>query len=371
MMILLKNVVKNSNLVPRLTFNFSNQNSSRHIFSAKFHDIDLLKDREAKQKLLISDIDFFKKNIKDNYEKHGIKNIFDEELLQAIVLTSNDMELKLAQNLILDFLSDELRYEQKQFNKLLKFWYRKCFTLNSVDLAQSMWTNSQVQKVFALNSVKNNRLYFDLLFINEMYDKILEEFLNDVEKYSQEQDVLLIVSLSCYKQNTKDSLEMCMKHVIPNISASRIVTARAIKVAALLAYNLGEYAVAQSLVKKQNAKKQTFNENMELLILIAVGRIDQAVNMFQARMMPKPHFTYPEQIMYSTVEALMKAVRDQGDKDLQNQMMEMVVAIDKSEVAEIVSYNLEDMILMELEPASEKPDLKRTRYKRLNRDSQE
>ena len=76
-MILLKNVVKNSNLVPRLTFNFSNQNSSRQIFSAKFHDIDLLKDREAKQKLLISDIDFFKKNIKDNYEKHDIKNIFD------------------------------------------------------------------------------------------------------------------------------------------------------------------------------------------------------------------------------------------------------------------------------------------------------
>ena len=68
-----------------------------------------------------------------------------------------------------------------------------CYFLNHVNPARSFWNDPKVKEtMIAENSKSMSRLYFDLLFNNECYNEILEEFDKNPDCFNKNQDCLVL-----------------------------------------------------------------------------------------------------------------------------------------------------------------------------------
>ena len=185
-----------------------------------------------------------------------------------------------------------------------------------------------------------------------MHVELLEEFNRDPEGYSKlpGQPPLILAALSYYKIGDRESLKEGLKltHLVDPARFSRSKTVNAV---CLLAYNLGEYSVAQSLLMKQRKvqlqerrKHSAFNDGLQVLVLVNTGKLEEAVRQFRLSFLPTSSES-SRTVHYCVVSELLTAVRESQDEQLYRELMKMVLVIEKSDLVFLNNESLEDRIM--------------------------
>ena len=130
------------------------------------------------------------------------------------------------------------------------------------DPAKKLWNSPSLANTRITNNTRICQVYYDLLYNCAMYEEVLKEFREryDVFKHSQNcllignflgilnvlKSFILLVSFCCYKIGTREALDTCLNTIVPLISLEFRGKSKIEMAAALLAYNLGEFAVGKS-----------------------------------------------------------------------------------------------------------------------------
>jgi len=318
---------------------------NRPLFCDTFHGVDKIAGKVAKQKLLISNPVVFKEKIRNNFEKSGLRNIFSEEVEKFQLLCEDKEDLDFALALIDKSLSSDfssVRMDDYSFENIL-LYFQICYLKNLPNQALKGWKNPTLKSTTLLENNKTiSRLHFDLLFNNAMYQEIVDEFFSNINHNVKHSGPTTLTSLACYKLGTRKSLEQSIR--ILSLSNSHDVTVgkRCTKSAALLAYNLEEYAVAHDIIKKYGGKGVLFNDTLELMVLAAAGRLEEAILFFRVNFVPRLSDEEGRKVLYCGVEKLIVAVKENGDKEMLKEVMEMVFVMDKT--VTVRNETLEDIL---------------------------
>ena len=330
------------------------------LYSDTFQGFDLTRSRVAKANLLVSDQSEVKAKMKAEYLENGLKNIFNEEIQRLLLLSSSAEDLELCLSVICGQLQDNLHsldYTNLSYN--LQLFFEMCHIINTPEPAMKCWNEPEMRLI--LKSLKSRkrveRMFFDLLFKNEMYRELVDEFQVQPDQYSNlpGQAPLVLALLSLYKIGTRASLEEGLK-LVPLVEQSKLSRSRSIKAMCLLAYNLGEHSVAHSLLTKQmkmrfeeKRKFSSFNDSLHVQILIATGKLSEAVTKFRIHFLP----TSPRDkltVYYCVVKDLLMAVKEKDDEELYKEVMKMVLFIEKSEQVYLSNQSLEEDLFRIVEP---------------------
>ena len=157
-------------------------------------------------------------------------------------------------------LSDDLR-KLDEFNQTItKLFFWRCFETSSPEPARKLWTSPHIK----YSTTNNSLLYYDLLYNCGKYEEVLKEFQENYERLKSSQSCLMLgrhkakncfagikdiiffsVSFCCYKLGTREALETCLSKIIPIISLEHRGKSKIEMATALMAYNLGEFAVGE------------------------------------------------------------------------------------------------------------------------------
>ena len=217
---------------------------------------------------MLGDVEGFKSKVKANFETSGIQNIFFDDIGKMINLSASEEDLRLCKDLLLAIVGNELRMSgprenQEVYGTMVNF-FRMCKYLNSIEVARELWNNEKVKETMVLeNSRTVKNLYFDHLFVNGHYQEILEEINKIPQKALDDTNlsfgknnyiywIFLLTqrlihtsgALCCYKIGTKESLEKAVK-LTTLLNRDKVSNTRAIKAAALLAFNQNELALGK------------------------------------------------------------------------------------------------------------------------------
>ena len=345
---------------PSLRTVLSTQRAS--LYSDAFNRLDMTKSKVAKANLLVSDQSEAKAKLKKEYLDNGLRNIFNEEIQRLILLSSQEEDLEFCQKVVCDQLQDNLHsLDLTNLNYNLMLFFDMCHIINSPGPARKCWSQSEVRSILeSLRSRRRiHRVYFHLLYKNEMYGDLLEEFQLQPEDLSKlpGQAPLVLALVSLYKIGSRASLEEGLK-LVPLVDPAKLSSSRGVKAVSLLAYNLGEYSIAQSLLTKQmkmrvqeRRKFSSFNDSLHVLLLIATGKLSEAVTKFRIHFLP----TSPKdklRLNYCVVGDLLTAVKD--NEELYKEVMKMVLFIEKSEQVFLSNLSLEDELLKTMDVINDK-----------------
>jgi len=322
----------------------------KNICSDVYLGIDITAAQVSKQKLLTMEPAVFKEKLKADFEESGLRSIFSEDVKKFIILGETKEDFDLALNLLIEgFNPIVLRLEQFSDSGLknLVLYFRMCYLKNLPSQAIAGRNNLALKSSTLMENNKSiNKLYFDLLFKNNLHQEVLNEFLTNKEHYLKQSIPTTIAFLSCYKLGTRESLKQSASMLVLATKLNMRVSHICSKSVALLSYNLEEYALAHDIIRKYGSS--IFHTTLELMVLTATGRLDEAVLLFRVKMLPKYPAEKNREVFYCGVAKLMVAVKESGDKEMLKEVMEMVIAMD--ETVTVRNETLEDIILMPIVP---------------------
>ena len=324
---------------------------SASLYSDRFMNLDQTKKKIEKIKLVISDQSQAKEKIKAEYSTNGIKNIFNEEIYRMLLISNTSEDMEFCRKVLTAQLQDSLHsLDYPSLSYKYQLFFDLCHINNLPQVAIKCWNQPEVRAF--LPSLRNRKWiikpFFDLLFENQLYRELLEEFGRETEYYSNTpgQCPLVLASLAHYRIGSRDSLEELIK-LIPLVERSRLSKSRVLKAASLLAYNLGELAVAHSVLARQmrtrvqeRRKFSPFADSLNIKLLIATGKLEEAVTLFRVHFLP----TCPQDrlsVHYCLVRDLLAAVKKE-DGNLCREVMEMVLIIENSDQVFLNNHSLED-----------------------------
>ena len=110
---------------------------------------------------------------------------------------------------------------------------------------------------------------------------------------------------------------------------------------------------------KRRRKWPLFYNNLELLILLKAGRLEEAVTFSRAFFSPKPHLQRTRRVVLSpVVEELVKTVTESGDTELVPLVMEIVEGLERDDAVTVWSHTLEDLMMMPIKSKFHEEDVK-------------
>ena len=324
------------------------------LYSDAFLGLESTKNNISKQKLLVTDPSTVKEKLKSEFQNNKLRNIFSEEINRLLYFSTTAEDLDFCREIIVAQLKDSLYcLDLTNLQYQLQLFYDMCQINNLPREANKCWNEPEVRVFMSSSSNRRRiaRLFFDLLFENEMYQELLEEFNRDPEGYSKlpGQPPLILAALSYYKIGDREALKEGLK-LTNLVDPARFSRSKAVNAVCLLAYNLGEYSVAQSLLKKQRKvqvqerrKHSAFNDGLEVLVLVNTGKLEEAVRQFRLSFLPTSQQSL--RVHYCVVSELLTAVRASQDEKLYREVMKMVLVIEKSDQIFLTNHSLEDGIM--------------------------
>lgn len=323
------------------------------IYSDAFLSLDVTRNKISKQKLLVADPNQVKEAIKSEFQQTGLKNIFNEEINRLLYFSTTAEDINFSREIIVAQLRDSLHcLDIDNLYYKLQLFFEMCHINNLPLEAIACWNEPEV-RASIMYKKRILRGFLDLLFKNEMYHELLEEFNRDPEGYSKlaGQSALVLAALSCYKLGDKESLREGLK-LMNLVDPARLSRSKAVNAVSLLAFNLGEYSLAQSLLMKQRKmqvqekkKHSAFNDSLHVLLLVKTGKLEEAVLQFRLSFLPTSSSESPRLVYYFLVSELLAAVRESQDELLYREAMKMVLVIEKSDLVFISHETLEDVVL--------------------------
>jgi len=327
-------------------------------FYEDYYNLELVKELGEKAQSQMKNPEAFKKSVTKNFHESGLKNIFLTEIDQYLKLAQSKDEMKEAVNILVALMNNELPFDAEEFQKLLIYFLKKCYSFSAVDEAKQLWSTNLLR--FSNNTNSNlMRLYLDILYSHGRYEDVIDEFdksnflFNNNVKGLQSLD---LVSFSCFKIGTRESLKKNIQEVLPlyqgKFESDRLV----LQFTAMHAFKLEEYAVAMMYVQKLKENTRfvhPFHIDLEMMILIKTGKLEEAFTMFRANHMSR--MNGQGYILSPIVVELVKELRNHEDGGhLLKEMLTLVGTIDSQNPEQVINCSLEDMLPKKKSPEKKK-----------------
>ena len=322
------------------------------LYSDAFLCLDVTRNNISKQKLLVTDPSQVKEKIKSEFQQSGVRNIFNEEINRLLYFSVTTEDMDFSRKIIVAQLQDSLHcLDLENLYYKLQLFFEMCHINNIPWEAIKCWNEPEVRACIMYKK-RIVRTFLDLLFENELYQELLEEFNRDPEGYSKlpGQSPLVLAAMSYYKIGCRESLKEGLK-LMNLMDPARLSRSRAVNAVSLLAFNLGEYSLAQSLLMKQRKlqvqerlKHTSFNDNLQVLVLVKTGKLQEAVRQFRLSFLPTSS-VISRRVYYCVVSELLTAVRESQDEQLYRELMKMVLVIEKSDQVFVSNESLEEGIM--------------------------
>jgi len=306
-----------------------------------------------------------KAQVFEKFESEGLKSVFNDEILTAVSVSSSNEDLHKSVALIDSILSDDLRRLDEFNSTITRAFFRRCFEENVPDPAKKLWTSPSLANTRITNNTRICQVYYDLLYNCAMYEEVLKEFRERYDVFKHSQNCLLIVSFCCYKIGTREALNTCLNTIVPLISLEYRGKSKIEMAAALLAYNLGEFAVAHNIVRRQAGARPprrypVFYKNLEILILASAGRPAEALRLTRTQFVPKSHLSsnVKSTMVNQTAEELVKSVMKTKDQEMLQELKSLLEFFENTDQVEVMSKSLEEYLLspIDLSNRSNKDD---------------
>jgi len=327
-------------------------------FYEDYYDLEIVKELGLKAQLQMKNPEDFQKSVEKNFHESGLKNIFLTEIDQYLKLAQSKDEMKEAVNILVVLMNNDLMFDAEQFQKILIYFLKKCYTYSCVEEAKQLWSTNLLRFGKNTNS-KLMRLYLDILYSNGCYEDVIDEF--DKSNFLFNGNVkglqsLALISLSCFKIGTRDSLKKNIQEVLPvykgKFEAARFV----LQYTAMHAFNLEEYALSMMYVQKLKERTRfthPWHKDLEVMILIKTGKLVEAVAMFRAQLSSR--MEGQGYILYPIVKELVKEVQNYEDNGhLLKEMLALVSTIDSQSPKQVINCSLEDTLPKKQSPYKEK-----------------
>ena len=95
---------------------------------------------------------------------------------------------------------------------------------------------------------------------------------------------------------------------------------------------------------QERLKHTSFNDNLQVLVLVKTGKLEEAVRQFRLCFLPTSSGS-SRRVHYCVVSELLTAVRESQDEELYRELMKMVLVIEKSDQVFVSNESLEDGIM--------------------------
>lgn len=305
---------------PRLVFRIHNQLvnnlQNRNLFSSTFHLLDVTEKQIYKERAATKDSLVYKDTIVSYGEKGRVITVAG--ITKYLLLSEGVKDLNFGLYLINRTISADLKthgYSEGTFD-LIWLFLRICFIQNLPVQATMAWNDPVIRSTqYTLDRARLARLYFDLLFINNMYNKVLDSFNKDFEKLVSKFDCVKLTCISCYKLGTVEALEEGLKILSHPSCVIDTPTNRSYQALALLAYKLHKFSIAYNLLVKYgslNTKDRSvplFNRSLMLMVLADMGELEEAMTLLHTGICIKK-----KKFNYFAIEKLLEAAKT-ADKD--------------------------------------------------------
>lgn len=260
--------------------------------------------------------------------------VFTEDMKVLVYTAETELELDLLVRMIHRFSSQSknLRFSSFTFGPLVM---RLLHIQNKPELAFTLFMDKTLSQFF--NQMSSCRTLMDLLYESKQYDKLLatmDAIIRDVRidgmKYPM--DCVTIAAGACYHLDTEESLQKLVTLFKDTAQNSAIVSHRAVCYGAMLALNKKKPEIAYemlSLIKDgENTKMPVLYFNVKVLTYVALGRLEQALNMMRGILSQDlpDHVKYRGEVFDDVLAAVgQAAAKDSVSKELKN----LVASTDK------------------------------------------
>ena len=328
---------------------------SQNLFSDTFHLLDVTQKAIAKQKAVTKDSVVFKETIKRSLNKKGggaVETVSTKDIIKFLLLSEGQQDLRYGPILLNRAISTDLLalgYSEGTFD-LIWLYMRVCYIQNLPLQATQAWEDPVIRSTnYTVDRARLARLYFDLLFTNNMFKEVLDTFNKDHDRLVTKFDCVKLTCLSCYKLGTTSSLEAGLEILAHPSCVIDTPANRSYQALALLAYNLKQFHVAYDLLVKYgsaniHAKRvPMFNKSLMLMVLADLGWLKEAVMLMDTRDNRKKVFNY-----YAVEKVLESAKKSSSDK-LVKRIKKMNLLPYNHDILQ--EEGLEQMLLKEIKPS--------------------
>jgi len=333
--------------------------SSRWIYSAAYLGIDI--SLFARQRTLHPHQEIFKDQVRNNFYKTKLSNILVDDIDKFISLSVSEEDLELSRKLIGAAANDEfLKVIEPDFLKeLFSNFIQVCYLQNNPHEAMQAWKDPCLMNdIFELSKFdysKPSVIYLNLLLQNGMYEELLATFSADQDNLMIVRKAILLSILACYKLGTKEALTRCVQYLsihkqMKGVPEYRFLDERMWLGAALLAFNLEEYAKAHMIIQHYQQvtrrKKGKFEgtlvvNSLMMMVLAKSGRLEEAIILMKEICPQKNMSNAPRRVCYTAVETVVAAA-SQASKETFSQVMEIVDDMDDK--ANVVEDTMEEIL---------------------------
>eukprot|EP00092_Neocalanus_flemingeri_P018851 GFUD01020412.1.p1 GENE.GFUD01020412.1~~GFUD01020412.1.p1 ORF type:complete len:371 (-),score=103.45 GFUD01020412.1:35-1147(-) len=331
------------------------QCKSQNLFSNAFHLVDVTEKEILKAKLLNKDPGAVKKRIIVNLIKTGPKHVPAEDLVKFLLLSEGERDLKFALFVLNKTILEDQRVLGSSERSFDHIWlYLKiCYVQNLPLAATQAWTDPVIRATnYTKERARLSRLYFDLLFNNNMFQDVLDTFNKDFDQFITKFDCVKLTCLSCYKLGTKTALQEGLNILAHPSCIIDTPSNRSYQAVALLAYSLKEFSIAYDLLIKYGTTRKNevdpfFPKTLMLLVLADLGWLEEAVLLLESSWLVRDGSK--KKFSYFAVEKVLDVARESGDKEAENKIMKMRLL--PPSYAYFPEAGLEQMLLKEIKPS--------------------
>jgi len=269
---------------------------ARNLFSGSYHGVNYVKDLMKEENMKCSSLSqelpiCYKETYKEVLRiKVRRRNCEIKDLTKLFLLTESEEDLSLCFTLLQRTVVKDLALHDKYFDLLLWLYMQLCFIFNLPRKASLSWNDPVIRSTgLNMSRSRTSRIYFDLLFINNMYRDVLDTFKKDVDRLVMKHDCVLLTCLACYKIGTKSALEEGL-HILGHPALVKEPSNRCYQSIALLAYNCKEHKVAFDLLNKYGSSyigtkpaemrpesRKVGAESLTIMLLVEKNWVQEAV----------------------------------------------------------------------------------------------
>ena len=329
---------------------------SRNLFSGAFHLVDLTEKEIFKEKMGTKDTLAIKERIRVNFTKSRPKKILADDLVKFLLLSESEKDLSFALTMLNRTISEDLRvlgFSERTFDHIW-LYLKICYIHNLPLAATQAWTDPVIRSTnYTLDRARLSRLYFDLLFNNNMFQDVLDSFNRDFDQLVTKFDCVKLTCLACYKLGTRSALQEGLNILAHPSCVIETPSNRSYQAVALLAYSLKEFNIAYDLLAKYGvpSKKEKFDplfpKSLMLMVLADLGWLEEAVLLIESNWNVRDGSK--KKFSYFAVEKVLEVARKSGNDKVEKKIMRMRLL--PHNYAGLEEAGLEQMLLKEIKPS--------------------
>ncbi|VVC32605.1 Tetratricopeptide-like helical domain [Cinara cedri] len=210
--------------------------------------------------------------------------IFTEDLKQIIHMIGNtEADLTLVEKMMKKYNKQNkgLRFGNFTFGPVVMRMY---YHLNKPDIALKVYNDPEMDGFF--DQLSSYQVLMDLLFVNGMFDQILDVYKSIQEKQLQiakfPKGVMMLVFAACYKLNTSESFQYACKLWKEQQEAGHNPIRKTITFFAANAINQNSPHIAIEVITSVRNQSYVTLRNLKVMALCDLGRIVDALPLLRS-----------------------------------------------------------------------------------------